>query len=326
MFFQPQTYRFSGDPVSQALAAKTHQTGMQAQSNLYASQLNAGAQRAQAEAMLKAAQAQANAQRDAARYGAQATMGAAASQAGGMIGAGRMNAFGNLAGAIASDRGNWYGANAMAEAARQNAASNIGTASLSAYGNAANNAMQSWAANQTAYNRSAADMHAANQQAMAGYGASRNSSLASLGGMAAMSGMFPGSPPSSGFNATGVNGPIASGNFGGGGGMPGRGAQPFLDTLRRDIVGRDGDVARQADLGRQQIDSGYYSSRFAPQQMLNQALGGLRSLGRDGYNVSTAGMNQFYGAMQNPAARPDFSGILRGLGAAPNVNYRPQMV
>lgn len=325
MFFQPQTYRFSGDPVSQALAAKTHQTGMQAQSQLYGQQLNAGAQRAQAEAMLKAVQAQANAQRDAARYGAQATMGAAASQAGGMIGAGRMGAFGSLAGAIASDRGSWYGANALAEAARQTTASNIGSASLGAFGNVANNAMQAWAANQTAYNRSAADMHAANQQALASYGAGRNASLANLGGMATMAGMFPGSPPSSGFNATGVNGPIASGNFGGGG-MPGRGAQPFLDTLRRDIVGRDGDIARQADLGRQQIDSGYYSSRFAPQQMLNQALGGLRSLGRDGYNVSTAGMNQFYGAMQNPAARPDFSGVLRGLGSAPNVNYRPQMV
>lgn len=325
MFFKPQQYQFSGDPVSQTLAAKSHQADLQARSNLYASQLGAGAQRAQAEAALKAAEAQANAQRDAARFGAQATMAAAAAMAGGQIGAGRMNAYGNLAGAIASDRGNWYAANAMAEAARQNAASNMGAASLGAFGSATNNAMQAWAANQTAYNRSAADMHAANQQALASYGAGRNASLANLGGMATMAGMFPGSPPSSGFNATGVSGPIASGSFGGGG-MPGRGAQPFLNTLRQDITSRDGDISRQADLGRQQIDSGYYSSRFAPQQMMQQALMGLRSLGRDGYNASTAGMNQFYGAMQNPAARPDFSGVLSGLGSAPNVNFRPQMM
>lgn len=323
MFFKPQNYQFSGDPVSQTLAAKMGQSHLQAQSQLYSAQAAAGAQQALAQAQLGAAQAQANAQRDAARYGAQAAMGAAASQAGGMIGAGRMGAFGDLAGAIASDRGNWYGANAMAEAARQTAAANLGSASLGAYGNATNNAMQAWAANQTAYNRSAADMHAANQQALAGYGASRNNSLASLGGVGMLGGLNFGG--SGGFSATGVNGPIASGRYGMPGGGGGSG-QPFLNTLRQDIIGRDGEISRQADLGRQQVDSGYYSSRNAPQQMMQQALMGLRSLGRDGYNASTAGMNQFYGAMQNPAARPDFSGVLRGLGSAPNVNFRPQMM
>jgi hypothetical protein len=125
----------------------------------------------------------------AARYQANAMAAAAGQQAAGNLASaqasGLSNALGNWASAQATGMGNalaaQYGSNAMAEAARQGAVGNIGSAALGAYGSAANSAMQAWANNQMAYNKSAADMHAANASNMGMYGQSRNNALASLG-------------------------------------------------------------------------------------------------------------------------------------------------
>lgn len=231
-----------------------------------------------------------------------------------------------VAGAMANERTGWYGANAMAEAARQNAASNIGAASLGAFGGASNNAMQAWAANQAAYQKSVADMQAANQAARSQYAMNRNNSLSALAGAGVLSGM---NAPGSGFSASGVSGPIASGSFGGSS-SPG-GSMSFLNTLRRDILSGDGGISSQADSGRDQLDRAYYSSRYAPQQMLSQTLGGLHSLAGQGLGASQMGMNQFYATQNNPANRAQFGGILNQLnsgysGALGQMNKYGQMM
>jgi hypothetical protein len=219
----------------------------------------------------------------------------------------------------------------MAEAARQNAASNIGAASLGAYGGATNNALQAWAANQTAYQRAASDMHAANQQALVG----RNSALAALAANANSSesgsstsiggggGGFGGG--GSGFSARGVGGPIASGSYGGGGGGFGGGGlrggsssysrsgpnYGFLGGLQRNIM--SGDEMQLAADGRQQLDSAYYSSRNAPGSLLSKSLDGLLQLADRGYGASSSGMDQFYATQSDPNNRAQFGGVLDGL-------------
>lgn len=239
---------------------------------------------------------------------------------------GMAQGLGGVANAMAQESGNWYGANAMAEAARQNAASNIGAASLGAFGGASNNAMQAWAANQAAYQKSVADMQAANQAARSQYAMNRNNSLSALAGAGVLSGM---NAPGSGFSATGVSGPISSGSFGGSS-SPG-GSMSFLNTLRRDILAGDGGISSQADSGRDQLDNAYYSSRYAPQQMLSQTLGGLHSLAGQGLGASQMGMNQFYATQNNPANRPQFGGVLNQLqsgysGALGQMNQYGQMM
>jgi hypothetical protein len=237
---------------------------------------------------------------------------------------------GNMATARANERSNMYGANAMAEAARQGTLSNIGTAALGAYGSASNSALAAWAANQQAYNRSAADMHTANQQAMGNVGVSRNQALGSLGaayggigraeiGANALSnlnlnasGDFGGG---GGFSATGPGGPLASGSYGGGGGggfsLSGSrssssggggssGALSGLGDLRRSVM--DPDIPNRIDnasqAGRNQLDAQHYSSRNMPSEMLGQTLQGLMTLGSPAYKASGAGMDQFYQANQ----------------------------
>jgi hypothetical protein len=267
------------------------------------------------------------------RAQAQASLlGALYSQPGQFAGAagqafgGMAQGLGNVAGAMADERTGWYGANAMAEAARQNAASNIGAGALSAFGGASNNAMQAWAANQAAYQKSEADIQAANQMARSQYATGRNNNLAALAGAGVLSGM---NAPGSGFSATGVSGPISSGSFGGSS-SPG-GSMSFLNTLRRDILSGDGGISAQADSGRDQLDSAYYSSRYAPQQMLSQTLGGLHSLAGRGLGASQMGMNQFYATQNNPANRAQFGGVLNQLnsgysGALGQMNKYGQMM
>jgi len=239
---------------------------------------------------------------------------------------------GNMATARANERSNMYGANAMAEAARQGTLSNIGTAALGAYGSASNSALAAWAANQQAYNRSAADMHTANQQAMGNVGVSRNQALGGLGaayggigraeiGANALSnlnlnasGDFGGG--GGGFSATGPGGPLASGSYGGGGGGGGfslsgsrssssggggsSGALSGLGDLRRSVM--DPDIPNRIDnasqAGRNQLDAQHYSSRNMPSEMLGQTLQGLMTLGSPAYKASGAGMDQFYQANQ----------------------------
>ena len=154
---------------------------------------------------------------------------------------------GNVATAMANERGNLYGANAMAEAARQGAVSNIGSAALGAFGGIGNSALAAWATNQTAYNKALSDMHTANQAAMSNYGQSRNAALGQLGGAYAqtasglgaagrrdsvsadLGGLFGGGGGfgGDGFTASGPGGTIASGSYGGGGLTGGGGAGGF---------------------------------------------------------------------------------------------------
>jgi hypothetical protein len=312
------TYTFSGDPLSQTLAAKAYQSAMEADSYKQAAFANAGAQRAQAESgFLSTLYSQ-----PAAFAGTVAQTYAPYAQA-----------MGNVATAMANERGNFYGANAMAEAARQNAASNIGAASLGAYGGATNNALQAWAANQTAYQRAASDMHAANQQALVGRNtaltglaananSSESSSSSSIGGGG---GGFGGS---GGFSASGVRGPIASGGYGGGYGGGGGGGgirggnssysrsgpdYGFLRGLQSDIM--RGDEMRTADAGRQQLDAAYYTSRNAPGDMLSKSLAGLLELSDRGYGASSRGMDQFYATQNDPGNRAQFGSVLGGLAS-----------
>jgi hypothetical protein len=262
------------------------------------------------------------------------------------------NAYGAGMGSIATARANEnsarYGANAMAEAARQAGLASVGSAALGAYGSASNSALNAWAANQQAYNRSAADMHTANAQGMSNYGVSRNNALGAMSGSygdigkaqvgaSALSNlnfsMSDGSGGSGGggFSATGPGGSIASGSYGGGGsggGMnfagsssrssAGMGAGQALTGLGRlrDAV-TSSDIPDRMDRlgadGRRQLDDQHYSSREMPSQMLGQTLSGLMTLQAPAYGQSAAGMNQFYANTQpNERAYESMLGQLGG--------------
>jgi hypothetical protein len=294
MAVKPGSYSFFGDPVAQAAAVAAHRATSQAQGQAAAAESAAGAQRTKSQGDVLAS-----------LYQQPAAFANAAGQAYGAYSQG----LGGVADAMSKERSNWYGANAMAESARQTAASNIGAAGLGAYGSASNSAQQAWAANQAAYMKSAADMQAANQAALSGYGTGRNANLAALGGASALAGL---GGPAGGFNATGVGGQIASGSYGGG---YGGGSSALLDSLRRDIGTGDGGIGAQADAGRRQIDSAYQASMYAPQSMLRDTYSGLSSLAGQGLDASAAGMNQFYAAQNDPGNRADFSGVLGGLNA-----------
>jgi len=260
---------------------------------------------------------------------------------------------GNVAQAQANNESNKYGSRAMAEAARQSALGNIGSAALGAYGSAANSAMSAWAQNQMAYNKSLSEMQQANQQSMSNYGVSRNQALAGLAGAYGDAGGRLGAASAvgdvsatfgdggfnaSGFNASGSSSPIASGSYGspGGGfygsitrtgnnsGVPDIASQTFggLDRTRDSLMAGDITAAltRDADLGRMQLDDQHYSSRDMPSQMMDQALGGLLTMSRDGYGSSGLGMNQFYDSLERAESAdrmstPDYSTLLGGLSS-----------
>jgi hypothetical protein len=258
---------------------------------------------------------------------------------------------GSIAQAQANNESNKYGSRAMAEAARQSALGTIGSAALGAYGSAANSAMSAWAQNQMAYNKSLSEMQQANQQGMSNYGVSRNQALAGLAGaygdaggklgaasaVGDVSATFgDGGYNASGFNASGTSSPIASGSYGNPGGgfygsisrtgnnsaVPGIATQTFggLDRTRDSMMAGDITAAltRDADLGRIQLDGQHYSSRGMPSQMMDQALGGLLTMSRDGYGSSGLGMNQFYDSLERSEAMdrqsgPDYSTLEGGL-------------
>jgi hypothetical protein len=290
-----QRYQFTGDPVAQALAAKTYQNDRQMEAQVANAQTQAGAQR-HGNAM----QFMSGLYSQPAQF-ANSTAAAYGNYAEGL---------GNVGTAIANERGHFYGANALAESARQNAASSIGAASLGAYGGATNNAMQAWASNQAAYQKSVADMQAANQNARSQYGMGRNQALV---GLAAAGSLGGGGVPGSGFTATGTDGEIASGSYGG---VPGGGGSlpaGFLDGLRRDIMAGDAGIGSEADAGRRQLDTAYYGNRNAPQDMLTQALSGLYALAGQGLGASAYGMDQFYDTQNDPRNRGEYGGILDGL-------------
>lgn len=241
---------------------------------------------------------------------------------------------GSVATARANEAGARYGANAMAEAARQAGLANVGAAALGAYGSASNAALGAWGANQQAYNNAAATMHAANQQGLSQYGQSQNNALGGLGNAYAGLGRAQmasdalanfsfggGGSGGGGFRATGPNGPVASGSYGGNGfsfsgsGSRSGGSYPSqamggLDSLRDSITGNPmgGMLMSEAAAGRQQLDNQHYSSREMPSQMLGQTLSGLMQLSAPAYSQSSRGMDQFYANTQMDE-RP-YQGIL----------------
>lgn len=252
---------------------------------------------------------------------------------------------GGVANSIGQERSNFYNSNSVAEAARQAALGNIGTASLSAYGGAANNAMSAWAQNQLAYNQALAQLGTANQTGLSQLGQSRNTALGNLGGAYGDLGGKLGAASvlgnlnfnmsdgtgGSGFQATGPDGEIASGSYGGGGGFNASGSRVSDTSQLRDISapaygGLSGlqsnlmasDISdsmnRNYTDGMDRLDTQHYSSRGMPSQMLGQTLSGLLSLGRDAYGQVRGGMDQFYATQNDPRNRGDYSGILAQLG------------
>lgn len=241
-----------------------------------------------ASGQVRAAQAAAN----ASRYGSYAS------------------GLGNIAQAYANAEGGRSASLGMAEAARQGALGNIGSAALGAFGGAANNALGAWAANQTAYNKAASDMHVANQQGLSQVGSTRNAALAGLGqSYADMAGRMAGAnaisglsfdmsaDPSGGFSASGSSnsstGPAAPNAF-----LADISKQGFggINSLRDSIMAGDvlSGLNSQAQQGRNQLDKQHYSSRMMPSQMLEQTRSGLTQFANDAYGNSAMGMNQFY--------------------------------
>lgn len=261
------------------------------------------------------------------------------------------NAYGSMAGgmgsianAMANERSNFYTSNAMAEAARQQALGNLSTAALNSYGGAANSAMGAWAQNQNAYNQAMSGLGMSNQTGLSGYGASRNQALGQLGqsyanlggklaGASALQGMnldFGGGGSGGGFSATGPNGPIASGSYGGsapsGGGVRfsgsdiGQQMRPAfegLDSLRKDAMAGDitGGMNSNLQDGYNRLDMQHYTSRNMPSQMLGQTLSGLLQLGNQGYGSIGRGMDQYYAVQNDPRNKNDYSGVLDRLSS-----------
>lgn len=261
---------------------------------------------------------------------------------------------GGVANAIGQERSNFYNSNSLAEAARQAALGNIGTAALSSYGGAANNALQAWAQNQLAYNQALAGLGTTNQTALSQLGQSRNAALGSLGnaysslggrlGAASAIGNInfnlsdSGSQPTGGggFQATGPDGEIASGTYGGSsgglGGLTASGsrvsdtsqiqniaapAYAGLSSLRDNLMASDISDSMNRNLAdsMNRLDAQHYSSRSMPSQMLGQTLSGLMTLGRDAYGQVRGGMNQFYSTQNDPRNRGDYSGIMNAMGS-----------
>lgn len=319
-------------------------------------------------------------------YGAQG-MGQAAQGMGlaaqGLGGLGQ--GYGTVAQAMSNERSNWFGANAMAEAARQAGLANQGVAGMGAYGNAATAAQQTQAMQTTGYMKALSDMMAAQQAGVTGLGQANQSAVAALGaaGQNALSGFGQASQGAAGqigaagqgaaskvgaadmvssalgglmggdggFQATGTNGPIASGSYTGSG--PGSfsfsssqnaaGREMPRDMLREsltDLASRDqayrGQFAGQnaagmdqlerghaANLGASQVSSddyrrqlaqGFYSQAGQPRAMLNDTRMGLQGMMAQGMGSQNAGMNQFYRAQLDPRNRGDYNPMLSGLG------------
>lgn len=223
---------------------------------------------------------------------------------------------GNLAIAQANAQNNNQllntGYNSMAEAARQGALANLGSAALGAYGSASGAAQNAWAQNQGAYNAMLSNLGAANQSGLSQLGQSRNNALSNLGNAYSRAGIglavanalpamdFGGGD--GGFSATGPEGEVASGSYGGMSRRPAAGTQDGarmfggLDATRADLNSTDiadrmdRNYAGAVDVGTLQ----HMSSREMPSQMLGQTLAGLMALNDRNVGASSRGMDQYY--------------------------------
>lgn len=221
------------------------------------------------------------------------------------------------------------GYHSMAEAARQGTLSNLGSAALGAMGSASGSALGAWAQNQSAYNKMLSDFGAANQASLSQLGQSRNSALAGLGaaygkagaGLAAADaiGSMDFGGGGGGFQATGTDGDIASGSYGGTGSRGGaRGASLAtsrigdmmfggLDATRGDLNSTDIQDRMDANYGNTLGAANYQhmTSRGMPSQMLGQTLEGLMSLNRMNADASSQGMDQYYANATPIRTRPE---------------------
>ena len=238
---------------------------------------------------------------------------------------------GNLATAQANANNNNQllntGYNSMAEAARQGALANLGSAALGAFGSASGSALGAWAQNQSAYNKMLSDLGAANQAGLSQLGQSRNAALGGLGAAYAKAGaglaaadaigsMDFGGGGGGGFQATGTDGEIASGSYGGSRGgrasrssaLSGIGDQMFggLDATRGDLNSTDIQDRMDANYGNTLGMANYQhmTSRGMPSQMLGQTLDGLTSLNRMNVDASSRGMDQYYDNVTPIRTRP----------------------
>ena len=236
---------------------------------------------------------------------------------------------GNRQNAMANEASSRYSSGAMAEAARQTALGNLGSASIGAYGSTANQALQAWAQNQTAYNQALSQMQGAGQNAMSSYGQSRNAALGnlgaayggaggSLGGASAAGDVASslGTSPNS-FTASNPYGTVASGAYGStpavnntGSLIPGIADQTFggLSGVGQNLMAQDvtGSLSDQYDRSMNDLNAKHYSSREMPAQMQRMTFADLLTMGDQYINPVNQGMDQYYAnANMN---RPDFAG------------------
>lgn len=285
-------FKFYGTPEAINAAAQAHSATANATAAAQTAAYGAEGQRAQAQGQVLQGLYQQPGQFAAAL----GQMGAGQSQAAGMIGAGYGNlgqAYGAIGQAMSNERSNLYGANAAAESARQAGMANLGTGAMAAYGGAANQALQSQAMQSTAYYKALSDMMAANQGAVSGMGRAQvvAGAMPSLGG-------------SGGFSAYGVDGPIASGSYGGvnyAGSKP-DGGQALSALSSGDQAYRD------------QLERGFTSQAGVPREMLGDVYGGVRDLYDSSSGGLSRGMDQYYAVQNDPRNRSDYSGPLAGLG------------
>lgn len=233
-----------------------------------------------------------------------------------------------IANALANERAAAYGAMSQGEAARQLAAGNIANQALAAYGGMGNAAMNAWGQNQSSYNQALQNMFTGNQMAVSQLGQSRNQALANLGGSmsqlgrglagaAVVGGMDPGM---GGFRATGPDGNIASGSYGGGYGVGMGGFNQMADRSFGAMDDIRGDINNNTFLnnleaargeGFDRLDSQHYSSRNMPFDALRDSAGALQQLAAPGYGALRQGMDQMYGNLN--ANRADFSPFTESL-------------
>lgn len=233
-------------------------------------------------------------------------------------------AFGNaaqgIAGAAAQDATGYYQAMGGATGANQAALGNLWTQAMSSLGGMGNALAESMGRGQTGYQQSLAGMQGANQEAVSSYGKSRLDNIGRLGAADSLSNInfdFGGGGGGGiGFQATGPQGPIASGQYGGGnggdGGMSGSlrreggNMSPYLDALKDNSVLAqlaESDMEARNRLDRQQD---LYRQDYS--NMFGQGMLGMMGMGREGTAALRQGMSDFYGNVSQN--RPNFSTYL----------------
>lgn len=227
---------------------------------------------------------------------------------------------GNIANAAAQDSAGYYNSLSGAAQANQAGLANMWTQALASLGGMGNSLADSMGRGQVGYQNSLAGMQGANQNAVSQLGQARLNSLGRLGAADAVSGMqfdFGGDGGGGGqFQATGPDGQIASGSYGGGvdgmGGMSGSGGRtpanmgPYMDAMM------DGSVLSQlasSDMdARDRLDNQQDLYRQDYGNMFSQGLLGMLNMGREGAGTLRQGMQDFYGNVgQN---RPNFGQYL----------------